>query len=138
MSKYKWRNQFKTIDSSSKFHQIVQAIFTQDKYFRQLNCYQEVNVKDLITNYPYHNHHFDWYIEELNTILELHGEQHYSMVNYGNVAYDIAVENHRKIKNRDRIKMYTALEAGYEYRAISYKDKKKISPEFLKELIAYG
>jgi hypothetical protein len=138
MSKYKWKNQFKTIDSASKFHQLVQEVFISDSYFRQLNCYQEVNLKDLVPGYSHHNHHFDWYIEELNTILEVHGRQHYSVVNYGNLAYDIAIENHQQIKNRDRIKMDAALEAGYEYRIVSYKDKKKISPDFLKELIFYG
>lgn len=133
-----WKTQYQTIDSASKFHSKVRELFATDLYFRYMKCYQEVNVADLVPDYPFRNHHFDWFIEELQTVVELHGDQHYRVVNYGNIGYEEAHRNHLRIKDRDNTKQLAATEAGYTYRVVPYKEYKKLDAQRLKHLIFYG
>lgn len=103
-----------------------------------MKCYQEVNVADLIEGYPHHNHHFDWFIEELHLVLELHGDHHYQVVNYGNMSYGHAKRNFYRIRDRDNTKQTAAENAGYTYVAIPYSEFKKLDANRLKSLIFYG
>ena len=89
----------------------------------------------LVNTYSNNRHCVDWYIDELGIVLELHGEQHYSMANYGNIPYEQAVKQFNNIKYRDNEKKSALLRAGYEYREISYKLKKKITAALLKEIL---
>jgi len=88
----------------------------------------------LIEEYP-HNHYVDWYIDELGIILELHGRQHYQIANFGNKSYEKAVVDFNNIRYRDNTKKQALLEAGYEYREISYRQQSKLSGTLLKDLI---
>jgi hypothetical protein len=78
----------------------------------------------------------DWYIDELNTVLELHGKQHYQMQSFGSKD---SVFNQRKnffnIKFRDNRKKTFILNANINYIEISYKDISKLNAEYLKKLI---
>ena len=128
-----WKSQFCIIESASKFHNSVRSIFATDAFFKQLNCFQEVPVSALADGYPNNFDAVDWFIDELNIILELHGKQHYTMQSFGSTD---SVFNQRKafynIRFRDNRKKVALLEAGYCYIEISYKDKKKITSDFLK------
>lgn len=134
-SRVRWKTQFDYIESASKFHNRVRDVFATDNYFNKMRCYQEVNVVDLVGDYPHRNHHVDWYIQELNLVIELHGEQHYQVVNYGNIGYDEAKRNHLRIRDRDNTKQTALTEAGYLYLAISYKEAKNLDAERIKQLI---
>ena len=134
MQKTKWKNQFQTI-ASSKFHSDVGNIFRTDSFFKSLSCYQEVPVADLVPCYSSRQHRVDWYIDEFRTIIELHGKQHYEMVNFSNKAYLEAERDFNNIKFRDNLKKTALLDAGYEYVEISFKDKKKLTASFLKNKI---
>ena len=136
--KIKLIDKYKRIESSSKFHESVRKILVEDSFFKNLNCYQEVPVIYLVNSYPYTNHHFDWYIEELRTVVELHGRQHYERSNFGNKAYLESVKDFNNIKYRDNLKKTALQNAGYEYREISYKLSNKLTPELLKEIILYS
>lgn len=103
-----------------------------------MKCYQEVNVADLVPDYPYRSHHYDWFVEELQTVVELHGAQHYKVTNYGNMGYDEAQRAFRNMQDRDNDKKTAALAAGYDYVEISYKEYKKLNAAHLKTLIFYG
>lgn len=131
----KWKNQFQQIDSASKFHEKIRSIFQEDPFFRNLSCFQEVPVSALVNSYTSNRHCVDWYIDELGMILELHGEQHYAMANYGNIPYEEAVKQFNNIKYRDNEKKLALTQAGYEYREISYKLKNKITAALLKEIL---
>ena len=133
----KWKRQFRRIGSSSLFHETVRKIFVEDTFFKNLSCYQEVPVVDLVDGYSNGRHHVDWYIDELNTVLELHGEQHYAMVNYGNLPFGDAARSFKQIQQRDQQKKQALIIAGYEYREISFKEKKRINAELLKQIIFY-
>jgi len=103
-----------------------------------MRCYQEVNLANLVADYPHRNHHFDWFIDELQIVVELHGDHHYKVVNYGSMGYDEAKRNLRRIQDRDNFKKTAALEAGYLYVEIPYKEYKKLDADRLKHLIFYG
>ena len=83
------------------------------------------------------NNHYcvDWYIEELRLVIELHGQQHYNRVSFGNTSYEQSVKDFNNIKYRDNVKKTALLEAGYEYLEIPYKDKDKVNAKYLLEKI---
>lgn len=137
-TKNSWRTQYQQVDNASLFHNKVRDIFATDSYFKYMKCYQEVNVAALVPGYPHRSHHFDWYIDELNTIIELHGAQHYKVVNYGNIGYDEAQRDHIRIKDRDNTKQLAAEQAGYTFVEVSYKDYKHLDAKRLKHIIFYG
>ena len=134
----KWKNQYQKIDSSSSFHENIRLIFTTDTFFKQLQCFQEVPLKALVPNYVNNLDAVDWYIDELNVVLELHGVQHYKMQSFGSKD---SVYNQKKnffnIKHRDNRKKTFLQNANFTYIEISYKllSKIKKDPTFLKNLI---
>ena len=130
----RWTNQFSELSAQSKFHNKVRAILAQDQLLRGFKCYQEVPVKDLCPDYP-DNHFYDWYIEELNMIVELHGAQHYKVVNRGNVSYEQAQRDFAGIQFRDKQKKSAAKAAGFTYVEISYKEYPKLDAAKLKKLL---
>ena len=133
-----WRSKWKQYEDASNFHNKLQEIFTTDPYFKRMSCYQEVPVWTLIDGYRNHAHRFDWYVKELNLLIELHGRQHYVMTNYGNIGYEDAMRAFHNIQKRDQEKMEAAIEAGYRYLEISYKQEKKLDGEYLKQLVFYS
>lgn len=134
LQKTRWKNQFQAINSS-KFHSDVGDIFKTHDFFKNLSCYQEVPVADLVPCYSSRQHRIDWYIDEFRLIIELHGKQHYELVNFSNKSFIEAFKDFNNIKFRDNMKKTALLEAGYEYVEISFKDKKKLSGDFLKDKI---
>lgn len=131
----RWANQYTTLPNQSNFHEDVRVIFATDPFFKGLKCYQEVPVYELIPDYFSHKHRFDWYIEELNTILELHGEQHYRPVNFGGQGFDETQISFKQSQQRDRLKKEFAEEAGFTYVAIPYVLRRRLSATLLKEII---
>lgn len=136
INRSKWKNQYYLYDSASKFHNSVREIFINDPFFKQLKCFQEVPVKDLVNTYPNNFDAVDWYIDELNTIIELHGVQHYKIQSFGSSD---SVYNQRKnfynIRYRDNRKKHALLEAGFFYFEIPYTEKNKLSPDYFKQLL---
>ena len=132
--KSNWINQYTKIHSSN-FHEKVRQIFITDSFFKNLSCYQEVQVSSLVPGYSNNQHCVDWYIEELRLVIELHGEQHYKMVNFGNTPYSEASKNFHNIQYRDNLKKTSLMDFGYEYLEINYKLKSKLTNSLLKELI---
>ena len=131
----RWISKYESISTSSKFHKKLQQIFLEDPYWKKFSCYQEVPVSSIVNSYGNNKHCIDWYIDELACVIELHGQQHYDMVNFGNIAYDKAVKNFNNIKYRDNMKKSALEEAGYIYIEIPYKMVDKINGQKLKELI---
>lgn len=132
----KWLNQFHTIESASKFHNKIRNLFATDPYFKQLKCFQEVLVSSLVDGYPNNYDAVDWYIDEYNCIIELHGKQHYEMQTFGSKdSYFNNVKNFNNIKYRDNRKKIFLLNANYSYVEISYKDASNINSDFIKNKI---
>lgn len=130
-----WKNQFFHYESASDFHNKVREIFCTDAYFKQIQCYQEVLVSSLVETYPNNLDAVDWYIETLNLVIELHGEQHYKPTSFGNESAIQKRINFNNIKYRDNKKKTALLDSGYNYIEIPYNLKYKLDAEFLKTLI---
>ena len=130
----RWTNQFTEVPTASNFHNKVRAILATDQLLRGFRCYQEVPVRDLVPEYS-GRHYYDWYIDDLNMIVELHGAQHYKVVNYGNISYEDAQRQFRGIQERDRQKKEAAEAAGYVYVAISYKDYPRLDGALLHRIL---
>ena len=130
-----WKTKYEKIEASSAFHEKIRHILCSDPFFKNLSCYQEVPVAALVPEYSKKSHHVDWYIDELGIVLELHGEQHYKLLNFGNKAFNHAVKDFNNIKYRDNMKKHSLLNQGYEYREISYKEEKKIDAIKLKNIL---
>lgn len=131
-----WLNQYTLIESASAFHNKVRGIFVTDSFFKNLNCFQEVLVSALVDSYVNNYDAVDWYIDELNTVLELHGVQHYKMQSFGSKdSYANQVKAFNNIKYRDNRKKYALINAGYTYIEISYKEISKLNSEYLKNKI---
>lgn len=132
-----WKDQFFHYPNASKFHNSVRDIFRTDTYFKNLKCFQEVPLSGLVSSYPNNFDAIDWFVDELNTVVELHGKQHYEQVIFGHKAYDNAKKDFHNIQYRDNRKKTFLIDAGYNYVEISYKDAKSLSSEFLKKKIFY-
>lgn len=133
-----WSTQHKQLGSSSNFHEKVRKIFCEDPFFGNLLCFQEVSVQTLVPTYPNNTHKVDWYIDELGVVVELHGKQHYTETNFGNIPKAEATTAFHRSKARDNAKKDALEEAGFEYRAISYQLEKDLNGEMLKRIILYG
>ena len=130
-----WANQFQSLSNQSNFHEGVRHIFQTDPFFSHLTCYQEVPVQDLIPEYYSKQHRFDWYIEELNIVLELHGEQHYKPTNFGSMSYEQVQREFADGRRRDQLKQEAALEANFKYVSLSYKEINKLTGTYLKSIL---
>lgn len=129
----KWKTQYQEIPGSSSFHLAVRSVFVTDPFFKQLKCFQEVPVCALVDTYPNSFDAVDWYIDELNIVIELHGIQHYKMQSFGSKdSYANQVKAFNNIKYRDNRKKYALINAGYSFLELSYKEQKKIDAEYLK------
>lgn len=130
-----WLDQYHLYPNASKFHNTVRGFFISDSYFKNLKCYQEVPVKGLVPDYPNNYDAVDWFIDELNTVIELHGKQHYEKVMFGKKSFYESEQDFKKIKFRDNRKKTFLIEAGYNFVEISYKEAKNLTPEYIKNKI---
>lgn len=137
MSKVHWVNQYVTLSNQSNFHEQIRKLFCTSSYFSKMKCYQEINVRDLVEDYDYHSHHYDWYIEELSTVLELHGKQHYEPTAFGRQSYHDTQVSFNTTKFRDNEKYLAAKKAGLYYVVLPYTYYKKSDAE-VQEAILQG
>lgn len=134
-TKNSWKNQYTILEEASKFHNKAREIFASDDFFKRYQCYQEVAVIDLCPDYGSSQHRFDWYLPFLNTVIELHGNQHYHLTNYGGSSHEHAVNEFREIQERDSMKKEAAIKSGLTYIEIPYKHYRNLSGATIKELI---
>lgn len=130
-----WVDQYYLYPHASKFHNTLRGFFTTDPFFSSLKCYQEVPVKALVDHYPNGYDAVDWYIDELNTIIELHGKQHYEQVMFGYKPFYEAKKDFHRIQYRDNRKKTFLIESDYNFLEISYKEAKLLTPEYIKQKI---
>lgn len=131
--KKSWKNQYAKISNQSNFHETVRMILCKDPPFNSMHCYQEVPVADICPDYPHPLHRFDWYIQELGVVIELHGQQHYQPTRWAkSESYADVMENFREGRRRDTAKEYAAKDAGYQYVVISYDEETSLSSDYIK------
>jgi very-short-patch-repair endonuclease len=126
-----WDNNEEASALHSRFGEVIRA----DAFLSSLHWYQEVNVKELIPAYPYHNHRYDWYCKDLRAIFELHGRQHYEIVKFANIPYGQQKANFLAGRERDDSKKGWALEKGFLFFEIRFDEIKKLTALNIKELL---
>lgn len=67
---------------ASRRHRLIGDILSHS-IFRRMTVLQEYPITNLIKGYANHRHRVDWYIRDLNLIIEIQGEQHESPVYWG-------------------------------------------------------
>jgi very-short-patch-repair endonuclease len=129
----RWTDQFKQLPNQSQFHERTRQLLCQGM-FKSFKAYQEVPV-DQICDYDNGSHRFDWYIPDLNVVIELHGEQHYKPTNRGNISYNKALQEFENGRMRDSAKKQAAIESGIKYVEIPYSLAHKLDLETLKQMV---
>lgn len=135
MNKRSWKSQYVVLEENSKFHNTVREILATSSFFSRLRCWQEVPVFELIEGYSNKLHRYDWYIEELGIIIELHGDQHYKPMFWSGISYEQAMSNLSKQQNADSLKKFAAIENGYRYVEIPYSEHRKLNEAAFKQAI---
>ena len=133
-----WLNQFHLYPNASKFHNAIREIFRTDAFFKNLQCYQEVQLSALVEGYPNNKDAVDWYIDELNLVIELHGKQHYEPVLFGYKPFYEVEKDFHNIRYRDNRKKTQLIASGYNFVELSYKEARLITSEYIKNKIFYG
>lgn len=124
-----------TLPSQSNFHEKIRSLILASPLLKNLKVFQEVNVRYVDPSYEPHNHHYDFYIESLDTVIECHGEQHYKFTNRGNIQYEDALHEWNSSKVRDKQKKRLAISKGLTYVEIPYSLMNKLTVEDLHDLI---
>ena len=65
---------------------------------------------------------FDFYLPNINSCVEVDGEQHFKPVRFGNISVEDAIINFKKQKNRDKIKNTFCLKNNIKLLRLSYLD----------------
>lgn len=87
-----------------------------------LRIQQEVSVRDIWPAYVNGRDKFDYYLPQINLVVELHGEQHYKPVNFGGVSDNAATQNYIRRVKVDERKAIAAKKAGLTYISFRYDD----------------
>lgn len=135
MPKHTKANQFQKLPNQSQAHERVRTILCEDPVFSRLHCYQEMPVQELCPSYSSNLHRFDWFIQELNLVIEIHGEQHYRPTAWTNMAHDKKMISFAQGKARDSMKKQAAEDQGLSYLEIPYKLIEKLDGPRLMEIL---
>jgi len=107
--------------------------YFEDKMFKCLKrCFPYFKIESqFYVNINKNKYFYDFFIKELNVLVECHGEQHVKFVKH--YHGDIVGFNRQKI--RDKIKEVYATDNNYILVRFFYNELKKLSPEYVKEKI---
>lgn len=110
--------------NASKLHKTF-GIFLLQEGLGGLSIKQEVNVKSLIPTYDNPQDRYDYYLPDMNLIVEIHGEQHYKPVYFGG---DRGATNNNYIRRVivDNKKAMAAIKAGYLFIVFKYDELNSI------------
>lgn len=125
----RFKKQYRT--HSSKLHRKVGDILREGTLFSANKIYQEYPVSKIDPEYPNNSHRFDWVILDLKIVIECHGEQHYTSVNFGGIDDIEALSRKIDQSRRDQLKADAAIRAGFTYIEIPYKDLHIISEGYI-------
>jgi very-short-patch-repair endonuclease len=81
------------------------------------------------------SHRVDWYLEDLNLVLELHGKQHYQVENFGGEEWERAHWRFVQGASRDTEKQVALEQAGYLYRVMGPTKASSLTSQLLREVL---
>jgi hypothetical protein len=136
MPKIHWKNQFKKLPNQSDAHETLRAILVSDPFFSRFSCYQEVPVDELTQTTTPGAYRYDWYIQELGLVIEVHGQQHYKPTSWSkNTGHSTKMMNFHLGQGRDRFKKDAAIDNGLKYLEIPYSKIKGLDGPQLRRMI---
>lgn len=127
--KAKWKTKLHKYQEASKIHNRVRELMLTGR-FTHYRAFQEVPVQDLVDGYT-GAMRVDWYIEDLNLVIELHGKQHYEQTSFGSESKLTSNFNWVASKGRDSNKKGLLQDAGYLFVEIPYTDESILTQEYL-------
>jgi len=130
MSNY---TQFEYRESASRLHKAVGEVLRTSPLFKYQISYQEYPVKNVDPEYNF-SHYFDWVIPGMFLVIECMGIQHEKIQDFSGHSEDAGISAFKEQKVRDKLKKAAAINNGWTYVEISYKDEKKITDEFIMSL----
>lgn len=110
-------------ETASARHKQLYTIFKTCSQFANMTIKQEVSMRDLVAGYPHSSHRVDWFIKELGTCIELHGQQHDQVVRFGSMPDAIAKVKLAATRRRDDLKARALISSGYAYIEIWYDEE---------------
>ena len=125
------RFRFSYRENTSALHKAVGEVLRSSTLFSGHQIYQEYPVVRINTNYSDSSHHFDWAIPGLFLVIECHGKQHYSPVDFSGKAEDGGIGALQDTRRRDNQKKNAAIEAGFTYIEIPYTAEKLLTEEYI-------
>lgn len=123
--RYSYRN------NASSLHKKVGDCIRNSTLFNKYQIYQEYPVVRVNPGYTDTSHHFDWVIPDLFLVIECHGEQHYTPVDFSGKQEDGGIMEYQRLKSRDRLKQNACIEAGWTYIELCPGDIASITDEKL-------
>jgi len=127
----------------------VGEFLRNSEYFKHYKIYQEYPVNKVNPKFLSGRHKFDWYVKDLNLVIEVHGQQHFSPICFGGISEEEADRNLARQIVKDAMKEDAALNANATYIVIRYDEeindeillqkilnaneaiKNKVAPEFV-------
>lgn len=131
--KAKWKGKLHKYPEASRIHNRVRELMLSGR-FLFYRAFQEVPLKDLVENYN-GGMRVDWYVEDLNLVIELHGKQHYEQTSFGAESKLTSNFNWIASKDRDSNKKGLLQDAGYLFVEIPYSDESILTQEYLLQKI---
>ena len=116
---------------ASKRHKLVGKLLGEIDFTKNMRCEEEVKVSTLVPDFPDNRKRIDWFVKDLKLVIEVHGEQHYKPVAFGNRPN--AKGEFAKQVEHDIAKQAALENAGYFFLEIPYWDK--LSADYLRDAI---
>jgi len=110
--------------NASKLHRRVGDLLMDDSSpYKRYIIRQEVRVSDINPEFSSNRERFDWVIlEPIRVVIEVMGIQHTKPARFGGISEEEARRIFKEQQERDEAKKQAAIDAGWGYIAISYKE----------------
>ena len=123
-----------TAKNASKLHKRVGELLVE--LFPVMNIQQECCVSEVNKNFKSNREKFDWVIFDLQIVIEVHGEQHYTYVCFGGEQKFNAKQKFSKQVHSDIKKQKAVEDIGWAYVEVKYTEKKISKEELLDKIDA--
>jgi len=130
--KYEYR------DNASSLHKKVGDLLRTSFLFSNYSILQEYPVNQVNKSFPSGREKFDWVILELNTVIEIHGRQHFVPTDFsGDKDETEILQDFKDLQRRDREKKEAAESAGWKYILVKYNEVEDLTDVSLADHILF-
>jgi len=109
--------------NASNLHMDMGQLLRTYPLFAGYRIYQEYPVNRLTPYADSARERFDWVVMDLKLVIEMHGQQHYHPVRFGNISIEEAEANLHAQQARDEAKRSAVESAGWMYIVFKYDEE---------------